>query len=154
MTIEFTVPGKPVPMARPRVTSHGTYTPQRCRDYKTAVALAAKAAMRGKAPMDGAVHIILQFTFKTPKSWPKVKQACSGIVGHTSRPDWDNLAKSVTDAMIGIVYKDDSQIETASVDKRYGDSDGVRIVVEEQKDWRDIEKEVLLRFRFPVKEAE
>lgn len=154
MTIEFTVPGRPVPMARPRVTSRGTYTPKRCRDYKAAVAIAAKAAMRGKEPFEGAVHIILQFSFKTPKSWPKNKQAVAGIVGHTSRPDWDNLAKSVTDAMIGIVYKDDSQIETASVDKRYGDSDGVRIVVEEQKSWREyVQTEILSRFRFPDGEA-
>ena len=135
MTIEFTVPGRPVPMARPRVTAHGTYTPKRCRDYKAAVAIAAKAAMQGKEPMEGAVHIILQFTFAIPKSWPKKKRLYGGIVGHTSRPDWDNLSKSVTDACIGIVYNDDSQIVSASVEKRYGDKDGVRIVVEEEVPW-------------------
>jgi len=154
MTIEFTVPGRPVPMARPRVTAHGTYTPAKCREYKQYVAMMARQAMRHHEPMTGAVHLILQFTFQTPKSWTKVKKACADIVGHTSRPDWDNLAKSVTDAMIGIVYKDDSQIETATVDKRYGESDGVRIVVEEQQDWRDyIDNEFLPRFRFPKTEA-
>lgn len=153
MTIEFTVLGRPVPMARPRVTAHGTYTPKRCRDYKTAVALAAKAAMKGKEPITGAVHIILQFSFKTPKSWPKNKQAVADIVGHTSRPDWDNLAKSVTDAMNGIVYKDDSQIETATVDKRYGNADGVHVVVEEKKSWQEyIKTNFLSRFRFPTLE--
>jgi Holliday junction resolvase RusA-like endonuclease len=135
MTIEFTVPGRPVPMARPRVTARGTYTPKRCRDYKTAVAIAAKAAMRGKKPLEGAVHIILQFTFLIPKSWPKVKRLNGGLVGHTSRPDWDNLSKSVTDALIGIVYNDDSQIVSASVEKRYGDDEGVRVVVEEEVPW-------------------
>ena len=138
MTIEFTVPGKPVPMARPRVTMHGTYTPKRCRDYKTAVAIAAKAAMRGKEPFEGAVHIILQFEFAIPKSWPKSKRLHGGLVGHTSRPDWDNLAKSVTDACVGIVYKDDSQIIGASVEKHYGENEGVRVVVEEELPWESV----------------
>lgn len=138
MTIEFTVPGRPVPMARPRVTAHGTYTPKRCRDYKAAVALAAKAAMRGKEPFEGAVHIILQFEFAIPKSWPKIKRLHGGLVGHTSRPDWDNLAKSVTDACVGIVYKDDSQIIGASVEKHYGENEGVRVVVEEELPWESV----------------
>ena len=134
MTIEFTVPGRPVPMARPRVTAHGTYTPKRCRDYKTAVALAAKAAMKGQEPLTGAVHIILQFAFAIPKSWPKKKRLNGGLVWHTARPDLDNLSKSVTDALIGIVYKDDSQIISANIEKTYAEKDGVRVAVEEVPD--------------------
>lgn len=140
MTIEFTVPGRPVPMARPRVTAHGTYTPKRCRDYKDTVRWVAKQAMKmnGGKPLEGALHIILQFTFAIPKSWPKAKRLNGGLVGHTSRPDWDNLSKSVTDACIGVVYNDDSQIVSASVEKRYGDDEGVRVVVEEEVPWERV----------------
>ena len=91
--------------------------------------------MNGGKPFEGALHIILQFTFAIPKSWPKIKRLHGGIVGHTSKPDWDNLSKSVTDACIGIVYNDDSQIVRASVEKRYGDKEGVRVVVEEEVPW-------------------
>lgn len=132
--IEFFVPGKPVPMARPRVTARGTYTPTKSREYKTYVAMMARQAMRHHKPMTGAVSIILQFTFAIPKSWSKKKRAYGCLVGHTSRPDWDNLSKSVTDACIGIVYNDDSQIVRASVEKRYGNKDGVQVVILSEAD--------------------
>ena len=136
MTIEFTVPGKPVPMARPRVTMHGTYTPKRCRDYKTSVAIAAKAAMRGKEPLTGAIIVTMCFRFSLPKSWSKAKRQKweNGKVHFLSRPDIDNLYKSVTDALIGIAYKDDSQIVAAQIIKSYADVDEVAVAVIEHDD--------------------
>ena len=114
MTIEFTVPGRPVPMARPRVTAHGTYTPKTCRIYKHCVESLAKAAMLSNdfAPFENEpLECRVKFIFPLPKSrknpWA------------TSRPDLDNLYKAVTDAMNGIVYKDDSQIVRASIEKAY-----------------------------------
>lgn len=131
MTIEFTVPGRPVPMARPRVTMHGTYTPKRCRDYKSFVAMAAKAAMKGKKPMDGAICIDISVIYKPPKSWSKKKQetALMGELQPTSRPDLDNIYKAITDALIGIVYVDDAQITYATIGKCYRDVDEVYISV-------------------------
>lgn len=114
MTIEFTVPGKPVPMARPRVTLHGTYTPKECRQYKNLVATVAKSVMRGNDYMMFEAEPLecrVRFIFPLPKTrknpWA------------TSRPDLDNLYKAVTDSMIGIVYKDDAQIVRASIEKAY-----------------------------------
>lgn len=43
--------------------------------------------------------------------------------------DWDNFHKLSMDALTGIVYKDDSQIEQAIVTKRY-DHDYPRIEIE------------------------
>ena len=124
MTIEFIVPGKPVPMARPRVTMHGTYTPSVCREYKKVVAMVAKNAMRtadlllfDNTPLECRVR----FVFPLPKSrknpWA------------TSRPDLDNLYKSVTDAMNGIVYKDDAQIVRATIEKAYEANGGGRVEI-------------------------
>ena len=114
MTISFTVPGKPVPMARPRVTSHGTYTPAKCKEYKTVVGILAAHAMRkAQAELfeDEPLECYVRFVFPLPKSrknpWA------------TSKPDLDNLYKSVTDGMIGIVYKDDAQIVRATIEKTY-----------------------------------
>lgn len=136
MTIEFVVPGRPVPMARPRVTARGTYTPKRCRDYKEAVALAAKTAMNGREPLTGAIIVKMCFRFSLPKSWSKAKRQEweNGKVHFLSRPDIDNLYKSVTDALIGIVYKDDSQIVAAQVIKSYEDVDEVAVALMEHDD--------------------
>ena len=121
MTIEFIVPGRPVPMARPRVTSRGTYTPPRCRAYKEAVALCARSAMGGKDMLEGAVSVRVMFVFAVPTSWNKERrtEAACGRLAHVLKPDLDNMYKSITDAMIGIVYKDDSQIVEARIEKRY-----------------------------------
>jgi hypothetical protein len=37
----------------------------------------------------------------------------------TCRPDWDNFAKSICDALNGMFWKDDSQIVDCRVSKRY-----------------------------------
>lgn len=114
MTIEFTVPGRPVPMARPRVTVHGTYTPKECRIYKHCVASIARAAMLANdyemfnlEPLECRVRFIFPLPKTRKNPWA------------TSRPDLDNLYKAVTDAMNGIVYKDDAQIVKASIEKAY-----------------------------------
>ena len=114
MQISFVVPGKPIPMARPRVTMHGTYTPKSCRDYKHLVSILAKNAMMQADAMifeDKPLEVRTRFIFPMPKSrknpWA------------TSRPDLDNLYKAVTDAMNGIVYKDDAQIVRGLLEKGY-----------------------------------
>lgn len=137
--IEFFVPGKPVPMARPRVTRTGhAYTPKNCADYKSLVAAFARDVMRGKELYDGEVWVEIGFFFPMPKSWSKKKQNKMFGEGITSRPDMDNLYKAVTDAMNGIVYRDDAQITFSLMRKRYTDSrdsGGVLISVGRKEDF-------------------
>lgn len=126
MTIEFTVPGRPVPMARPRVTMHGTYTPKRCRDYKAAVSLAAKAAMISKKPLEGAVACMIELYFDVPKSYTKGKKLAArhNVIKPVGKNtgDTDNHAKAVLDALKGICWSDDSQVTRLIVIKRYTDT--------------------------------
>ena len=52
---------------------------------------------------------------------------------HASKPDRDNLEKAVLDAMKGIVFVDDSQACSGSVEKVYASGDevsGVLITIE------------------------
>jgi len=42
-------------------------------------------------------------------------------------PDTDNLAKFIMDALNGVYYKDDSQVYSLEVLKRYGEEDSVRV---------------------------
>ena len=93
---------------------HGTYTPKSCRVYKHLVSVLAKNAMIEQDATiveDKPLEVRTRFIFPMPKSrknpWA------------TSRPDLDNLYKAVTDAMNGIVYKDDSQIVRGLLEKGY-----------------------------------
>ena len=68
------------------------------------------------------MRIEARAVFIIPKSWPKAKKqaAMIGEIQHTGKPDADNVLKTVGDALNGIVWKDDSQIVSASINKRYG----------------------------------
>jgi hypothetical protein len=46
--------------------------------------------------------------------------------------DIDNVYKSITDAMNGIVYTDDSQIVEAHITKVYAETAGANVMVQEQ----------------------
>lgn len=58
-----------------------------------------------------------------PKSMSRKRQyqALMGEVRPTTKPDLDNLLKSVKDALNGVAYVDDSQIVTITAEKAYGE---------------------------------
>lgn len=151
MQISFTVPGRPIPQARPRVVQNGrrTYTPRRSVEYREAVALCAKAAMRGKQPMTGAVSCEISLGFAIPKSYAKGKRLaaeCNRIrpVGKNSG-DVDNHAKGIMDALKGICWVDDSQVVRLSVSKWYGRECAEVMVSEVEENEREIEALPVLR---------
>ena len=119
MRISITVPGEPVAKARPRFTKNGhVYTPKKTAVYEQVIGLHARAAMKGKKILTGAIKLSVTAYMPIPQSW-SLKQktkAMSGALRHTKRPDLSNIIKSVEDALNGIVYADDAQID------RYGES--------------------------------
>ena len=48
------------------------------------------------------------------------------------KPDTDNIAKSVCDAMNGIVYLDDKQVWCESVERYWGINGSVQVIVHGQ----------------------
>jgi Holliday junction resolvase RusA-like endonuclease len=56
-----------------------------------------------------------------PPSWTKKRQAAAlaGVEWPTGRPDSDNLAKGVLDALNGILWGDDAAVVELTVSKRY-----------------------------------
>ena len=132
--ISFTVQGEPIAKARPRLGKAGiVYTPKRTRTWEQMVAVYAMQEMRGSPAMLGPLQISIVATFEIPKSWPawKKKQAYLGRLGHTSKPDWDNLGKAIADACNGIVFRDDSQIVSGTISKKFGEKQMVRIEIQE-----------------------
>lgn len=128
--VSFTVPGVPVGKARARVTKNGTFTPKKTRRFEAGVRAAGQVAMGTLRPCRDSVHMSLVVFLPIPKGWSKTKraQALAGLVHPIVRPDLDNFEKAVTDALNGVVYRDDSQICDVVKSKRYAAQP--RVVVE------------------------
>jgi len=77
-------------------------------------------------PLEGPVRLWLVFVFPLPNSAPKRRPPA----WKDKKPDIDKLFRLVGDALTGIVYRDDAQIASVIIDKRYGDEAGVGIAVE------------------------
>lgn len=122
-TVQFRVDHEPVPQPRQRhriVKSRGfvqNYTPSNhpVHSFKSAVRAAGEAAMGG-VMLQGP--IVLTATFVLPRPSNMVwKRRDMPRVPHTKRCDWDNLGKSLTDAMTGVCYEDDGQLFMVNVEK-------------------------------------
>lgn len=133
--ITITIPGLPVPKARPRATTIGgaarLYTPATTRAYERRVAVAAREAMAKAPPLEGAVLLVALITVPVPESWPKARrtEAIAGRAWPTSRPDRDNYIKALQDGCNGIVWRDDAQVVIGLEAKRYGEAPGVVMAV-------------------------
>lgn len=127
-SVELTIYGNPVPQGRPQFARIGkyvtTYDPVRSRNYKQLVRLWVTQHLKkidGWKPYETAVCVDITFYLGIPTSWSKAKrmQAAEGVIRPTSRPDIDNLVKSVTDAVLGLLWVDDSIITDLTARKRY-----------------------------------
>ncbi|MHC0552092.1 RusA family crossover junction endodeoxyribonuclease [Salinicoccus sp. CNSTN-B1] len=104
------------------------------KTYKRLVKLIAKSYMN-KQRLNIAecpISIHLTFVFTSPNSYTKkkLKPIEDGSLVYQKKPDLDNLAKSILNALNETIYKDDSQIVELNVKKRYGDTDHVLIAID------------------------
>lgn len=121
----FNVFGEPQGKARPRVVKNRygnirAYTPKKTKEYEHEIAKAYQTEAKGKM-FDGAVEIQIAAYCKIPNSASKENKAKMqrGEIKPCKKPDLDNIAKVVCDALNGIAYKDDSQVTMLKVFKRY-----------------------------------
>ena len=140
MTIQivFDIPHEPVPKGRPRFARRGgfvqTYTDAKTLTYENIVRTYAKKAMGSSKPLEGAISVYLYIRMSVPKNYSKARRkACiEGVEKPTKKPDLDNVAKSISDGMNGIVYVDDGQIVDLHVKKVYSSVAGVDVLVREE----------------------
>lgn len=119
----FEIPGKPVGKQRPRVTRTGhVYTPEQTASYESLVKVCFRSKYKDAEPFEGPVQVVIRAYFPVPPSWSKKKRqdALNGDIRPTVKPDLDNVAKSICDALNGLAYSDDSQICDLMVFKYYG----------------------------------
>jgi Holliday junction resolvase RusA-like endonuclease len=131
--ISFVVLGEPKSQPRPKAMRRGNfvhiYTPATAKAWKGAVASAA-APFLSPVPIEGPLSLSLDFRFARPKSHYTSKGALTkgARLQHTTKPDADNLAKAVMDALTDAgLWKDDTQIVQLSVTKSYADDQGVTV---------------------------
>lgn len=121
--IELTIPGEVIAKGRPKFTNRGgyarAYTPKKTKDYEALVKL--HALQLKQEPLTEAIEVAISVHRVPPKSWSKKKQkeALNGVIKPVTKPDADNLAKSVLDALNGVLFKDDNQIVSLTVKKMY-----------------------------------
>lgn len=100
---------------RPVITSDN----KGLKAWRHLVADAASRAIQeqGGAMFSGPVEITAAFYLPRPKSLGKRTKA------HTTKPDLDKLARSLGDALTGVVYNDDSQVTALELFKMYAPVD-------------------------------
>ena len=130
MTITFVIPGIPCAWARARLHGKMHFTPKKQESAMVNVQLAAANVMRNYEPLTGPVRLAVSAVWPWPKSWSAKKRREAGAHYKTSKPDADNVAKLVADALNGIVWLDDAQVAELRATKQYGLSGATYVTVE------------------------
>lgn len=135
-----------IPVAQPRQRHRivngakgmfaSNYTPKDdpVNAFKAQLRIAAQQA--GITPLEGPLSVTLWCYFPRPKGHYRksgdVKPKAPAF--KVSKPDHDNLAKSICDALNAIAWQDDAQIVDARTIKRYATPEnpvGVEIIIRE-----------------------
>lgn len=136
-TISFTVPGRPKGKGRPRTSKFGgrPFTPKATLAAEKEIAVEAMVAKRGQPLMTGTVDLAIVAVFQVPKSWKASLKvaALAGDVEYTGKPDRDNIAKLVMDALNEVLWIDDAQVNRGPIVRRYGESERIEVTVREIK---------------------
>ena len=92
---------------RPRATRDGrVYTPKKTKDAEAAIAEAWAEQVGETAPKGVPVMVEIAIRRHLPKTAPKKLTAQQDL----AKPDIDNVAKLVLDALNGVAYVDDTQV--------------------------------------------
>lgn len=131
MRIQFIVPSVPIAQPRTKVSSFGgkarAYTPKTVKSadgtrkphpvhaFKATCRHAATLVYSG-APLQGPLALTVVFVLPRPQNmhW---KTKPMPRAWHTSKPDSDNLQKSVKDALTKLLWVDDSQVCQTTAEK-------------------------------------
>lgn len=127
-SLDIVVRGNPKPQSRPRVTVNGTYS--NSSDALKAWRRAVRAAASGKAMEAGTLSCVVIIGLAN-----KEKRRHGRL--HSARPDFDNLAKAILDALQAterdreaFPLADDSLIASAWIVKVYAPFGFARIILD------------------------
>ncbi len=135
----FIALGKPQPLRRARYTRRGkfphAYDPAENVNAKGSLLVQAMAHAPAE-PHTGAVALTISFVMPRPKDHYGTGKNAGVLkprvadVSHTSKPDLDNMVKLVKDALTGVFWRDDSQIDALDARKSYGDMPRTEVFID------------------------
>ena len=141
MNASFFVAG--LPKGQPRAKAcirgkhAGVYDPGTADGWKLLVRAEANK-YAPEMPCLGPVKVALFFSFKRPGAHYKTVKGQIQLKElapwqHTTKPDADNLAKAVMDAItnLGTYWRDDAQGSSLEVKKQYGEMPGCTVFIRE-----------------------
>jgi Holliday junction resolvase RusA-like endonuclease len=130
-TVHLVIDGEPVAKGRPRFYNGHTITPAKTSNYEN---YAKELFMISKQPkLEGYIEATIRAYFSIPKSTSNKKRQLmlEGEIFPTKRPDLDNIAKIVLDALNKLAYDDDSQVVRLVIEKYYDDNPRVNLTLKE-----------------------
>ena len=136
----FTVPGKPQGKARartfynPKTKGMSSMTPEKTVLYENLIATCyLQEAGDERFSDDAYLKVRIQAFYEIPKSSTKTKKAAmaAGEILPDKKPDIDNIAKAVLDALNEVAYRDDAQAVELQMRKKYSDRPRLEICIEE-----------------------
>jgi Holliday junction resolvase RusA-like endonuclease len=125
MSIAFFAHGIPKGQPRPRAFSRGgkarVFDPGTAEGWKGQIAIAAKGCLPAQ-PITGPIALAINFYFPRPGRLKTKKAMAIKDISHTAKPDADNLAKAVMDALTELgMWTDDALVCDLAITKSYED---------------------------------
>ena len=134
MKVQFSIAGNPQGKARPRFSRGHAYTPDATKQYETLTAFMYRRAANGFSfEKETPISVTILVFFAAPKNTSKKKKEVmlNGGAFPVRKPDADNIAKIILDALNGTAYHDDAQIVQLSVRKQYAEKNSVEVILED-----------------------
>ena len=132
---EFEVVGSIVGKQRPRINTYtyNIYTPNKTKDYEQYIQQNFKIKYPNHKMLEGRISIEIIAFLQIPQNTSKKKsiEMLEGTISPTKKPDIDNIAKSVLDALNKFVFKDDNQVTRIMVEKKYSEIEKIYVKIEE-----------------------
>ena len=132
--LKFCVWGKPQPKQSARFSKFGAYQPAKVTNYAHWVRLCFKEKYSSDVRFPANMPLIIKIRAYLPIPQSKSKkfkdQAEKGLIRPITKPDTDNIAKNIKDALNGFAYYDDRQIVTEQIEKWYSADPRVEIIIE------------------------
>ena len=124
----FVIQGNPVGKARPRFTKQGyAYTDEKTKAYEQLVRIMYRSKYRGQQKTTGNVSAEIRITITVPKSATKKEREVLLSARPMKKPDLDNVAKIILDALNGVAYEDDKQVTSLTIYREWGEEPQVEV---------------------------
>ena len=139
MILELIVYGKAIGKKSPKVAQRGKfiqlYTDTKTRTYEQDIKneyiekYGDHMLFAPKTPLVVTITEIRAITLSASKK--RAKQALDGQIAPITKPDTDNISKSVLDALKSLAFDDDSRVVEEHIYKKFGEIECTKIYIRE-----------------------